>query len=307
MSNVKNLPASVRQRLLNKARETRRPYNEILHFYVIERFLYRISKSSYSDKFILKGALMFRAWGASSFRSTRDIDFLGFGSNEIGVVVHGFKQICAQEVEPDGLVFDKQTVQGERIKEGEDFAGVRIHLLVFLDKARIPLQIDIGFADVITPTSITLEYPTILQMPSPHIQGYPKETVVAEKFHALVFLGSINSRMKDFYDLWVLAVQFEFEGRKLQEAIINTFRQRNMSPPIETPVGLSNGFAVENQAQWQAFLKRTNIEAAPLSLMDVIQILNNFLLPPMQSSSGNHIFTSFWKPGGQWKDLLDEK
>jgi predicted nucleotidyltransferase component of viral defense system len=307
MSEVKNLPASIRQLLLNKAHDTNRPFNEILQYYTIERFLYRLSRSGYSDKFILKGALMFLAWGTSVYRPTRDIDFLGFTTNELDAVARIIQEVCVQEVEPDGLTFDSHTVQSERIKEDADYEGVRVNLTAYLGKAKITLQIDIGFADVVSPAPIMLKYPTILQMPAPHLRVYPPESVVAEKLQALVFLGSVNSRMKDFYDLWVLAEQFEFDGRKLQEAIIATFRRRNTALPRETPVGLSDSFAAENQVQWQAFIKRSHIEAVTESFSDVSRVLNNLLLPPLRTSAFGGIFEGIWKSGGPWKFLPDDR
>jgi len=189
MSEVKNLPASIRQRLLNKAHDTNRPFNELLQYYAIERFLYRISRSSYSDKFILKGALMFLAWGASVYRPTRDIDLLGFTTNELDAVARIIQEVCVQEVEPDGLTFDRYTVQSERIKEDADYEGVRVNLVGYLSKVKIPLQIDIGFADVVSPAPVMLKYPTILRMPAPHLRGYPPESVVSEKLQALVLFG----------------------------------------------------------------------------------------------------------------------
>jgi predicted nucleotidyltransferase component of viral defense system len=301
MSEVKNLPASIRQRLLNKAHDTNRPFNEILQYYAIERFLYRISRSSYSDKFILKGALMFLAWGASVYRPTRDIDFLGFTTNELEAVARIVQEICAQEVEPDGLIFDSRSVQSGRIKEDADYEGVGVNLTGYLGKAKIPLQVDISFADVVSPAPIMLQYPTILQMPAPHLQGYPPESVMAEKLQALVFLGSVNSRMKDFYYLWVLAEKFEFDGRKLQQAIINTFQRGNTALPKDIPVGLSDSFAVENQAQWQAFVQRTHLENVPGYFLDVSQVLRDILVPPLRISSFEEIFAGRWIPGGPWK------
>ena len=305
MSEVKNLPASIRQRLLNKAHDNNRPFNELLQYYAIERFLYRMSRSSHSDKFILKGALMFLALGASVYRPTRDIDFLGFTTNELDAVARIIQEVCVQEVEPDGLSFDKNTVQSERIKEDADYEGVRVNLIGYLGKAKIPLQIDIGFTDVVSPTPIMLKYPTIFQMPAPYLRCYPPESVVAEKLHALVFLGSVNSRMKDFYDLWVLAEQFEFDGRKLQEAINGTFQRRNTALPSETPVGLSDSFAAENQAQWQAFIQRTHIETVPESFSDVTRVLSSLLVSPLLTSSFGNIFEGAWKPGGPWKFVND--
>lgn len=305
MSEMKNLPASIRQRLLNKAHATNRPFNEILQYYAIERFLYRMSRSSYSDKFILKGALMFLAWGASVYRPTRDIDFLGFTTNDLEAVARIIQEVCVQEVEPDGLTFDSSTVQSERIKEDADYEGVRVNLIGYLGKAKISQQIDIGFADVVSPAPIMLKYPTILQMPAPQLRGYPPESVVAEKLQALVFLGSVNSRMKDFYDLWVLAEQFEFDGRILQEAIVNTFQRRNTALPREAPAGLSDSFAAENQAQWQAFIKRTHLEAVPESLSVISQVLNRILVPPLRASANGELFKGIWKPGGPWKFFSD--
>lgn len=307
MSEVKNLKESVRQRLLNKAHATNRPYNEILQYYAIERFLYRISRSGYSDKFILKGALMFQAWGASIYRTTRDIDFLGFTTNNLEAVVRIFQKICTLEVEPDGLAFDRATVQSERIKEDADYEGVRVNLTGYLGKAKISLQIDIGFADVVSPAPVMLQYPTILQMPTPQLRGYPPESVMAEKLQALVFLGSVNSRMKDFYDLWVLAEQFEFDGRTLQEAISATFQRRHTMLPRETPVGLSESFAIENQAQWQAFIKRTHLADVPKTLATVIQILNSIMLPLLRASADGEQFEGNWKPGGPWRCGNDDQ
>lgn len=305
MSGVKNLPASIRQRLLNKAHATNRPFSEILQYYAIERFLYRISRSSYSDQFILKGALMFLAWGASVYRPTRDIDFLGFTTNDLEAVTRIIQDICVREVEPDGLTFDRSTVQSERIKEDADYEGVRVNLTGYLGKAKIRLQIDIGFADVVSPAPIMLKYPTILQMPAPHLRGYPPESVVAEKLQAIVFLGSVNSRMKDFYDLWVLAEQFEFDGQTLQQAIVNTFQRRNTVLPNEIPVGLSASFAAENQVNWQGFLQRIHLEGVPESLIVISQVLNSILIPPLHASAYGVLFKGKWKPGGPWKFYSD--
>lgn len=305
MNEVKNLPSSIRQRLLNKAHAANRPFNEILQYYAIERFLYRISRSSYSDKFILKGALMFLAWGASIYRPTRDIDFLGFTTNNLEAVAKIVQEICVQKVEPDGLDFDSSSVQSERIKEDADYERVRVSLTGYLGKAKIPLQIDIGFADVVSPAPIMVQYPTILQMPAPQLQGYPPESVVAEKLQALVFLGSVNSRIKDFYDLWVLAEQFEFDGGKLQQAILNTFQRRNTVLPREIPVGLSASFAVENQAKWQGFLQRIHLEGVPESFAEISRVLNRMLVPLLHASAYGELFEGKWKPGGPWQFYSD--
>lgn len=243
---------------------------------------------------------MFLVWGVSVYRPTRDIDFLGFTTNDLDSIARIVQEVCFQEVEPDGIAFDGSTVQSVRIKEDADYEGVRVNLVGYLGKAKIPLQIDVGFADVVSPAPIMLDYPTILHMPAPHLRGYPPESVVAEKFQALVFLGSVNSRMKDFYDLWVLASQFDFDGRKLQLAIVNTLKRRNTMIPDESPVGLRSAFAVENQAQWQAFIRRNNLENAPNSLIEVTSVLNNFLNPLIHTTTDGENFKARWKSGGPW-------
>jgi predicted nucleotidyltransferase component of viral defense system len=300
MNEGKNITASIRQRLLNKAHVTNRSFNEILQYYAIERFLYRISRSRHASKFILKGALLFIAWGTSPYRPTKDIDLLGFTTNELDAVERIFRELCDQEIETDGLIFDKETVKSERITEDADYQGVRINLIGYLGKAKIPIQIDIGFADVVTPEPIVLNYPTILPMPVPTLRGYPPESVVAEKLQAMVFLGSVNSRMKDFYDLWIMAENFEFDGQRLQKAIINTFKRRNSTLPKETPVGLSERFASDNQTQWQAFLLRLRIDNMSETITDVIRLLRGFLMPILNASAIEKIFEGEWKPGGPW-------
>jgi len=300
MSKSNNIPASIRQRLLNKAHDANRPFNEILQYYAIERFLYRISQSMHADKFILKGALLFIAWGTSPYRTTRDIDLLGFTTNELDGEERIFWELCDQDIETDGLIFDKESVKSERITEDADYEGVRINLIGYLGKTRIPLQIDIGFADVVTPAPIAISYPTILPMPVPTLRGYPPESVVAEKLQALVFLGSVNSRMKDFYDLWIMAEHFEFDGEQLQKAIINTFKRRNSTLPKETPVGLGESFASDNQIQWQAFLLRMRIDKMSETFTDVIRLLRGFLMPILQASATGTKFMGEWKSGGPW-------
>jgi len=301
MSDIKNLSASVQQRLLNYARLSAKPYNEVLQYFVIERFLYRVSQSHYASQFILKGALVFLAWDMSKSRPTRDIDFLGYTSNDISNVEDIFKILCSQDVESDGLSFDPQSVRGERIKEDAVYEGVRIHLIAHLGQARISLQIDIGFADVVSPGTQFLDYPTRLQMPCPHLRGYSRESVVAEKLQAMVvYLGDINSRIKDFYDLWALSQQFEFDGPSLQNAIRQTFQHRGTPIPDNPPTGLTSQFAIEKQTQWLAFLRRTRIDMGTRSFEDVIEALKSFVLPVLHSPSAGDSFTLFWKPGGPW-------
>lgn len=178
---AKNIAASLRQRLLNKARETGRPFSELLQYFAMERFLYRLSKSEHTDKFILKGALMLAAWKAPLLRPTMDIDVLGRTTNDMEAILAIVKDICGVVVQPeDGLVFNAATVQGERIAEAAEYEGVRVRFRAILDSARIPMQLDIGFGDVVVPEATPTIYPTILDLPAPHLLGYSRESTVAE-------------------------------------------------------------------------------------------------------------------------------
>jgi hypothetical protein len=198
--NIKNIAASARQKLLNKSKELSRPFNELLQYYGLERFLYRLSASRYQDKFVLKGALLFTVWRQSSIRSTLDIDLLGKISNDPDDIVKVFKEICNVEVADDGLRFEDTSVAAEQITMDADYQGVRVQLYGYLDTARIRVQVDIGFSDVVTPGSEVSDYPTILDLPAPRLSCYNKETVIAEKLQAMVKLDILNSRMKDIYE-----------------------------------------------------------------------------------------------------------
>ncbi|MEE8210918.1 MAG: nucleotidyl transferase AbiEii/AbiGii toxin family protein [Acidiferrobacterales bacterium] len=223
---VSNVAASVHQRLLNVARQTNRPFNELLQYFAVERFVYRLSRSPHADKFVLKGALMFVVWRAPVSRPTMDIDLLGFVESRIDSIVTVTKEVCMQKVDPDGLLFDPESVQGERIVEDADYQGVRIRFRGSLGTARITMQLDVGFGDVVVPRPTMAAYPTILSFPAPQLRGYSRESAVAEKLEAMVKLGVLNSRMKDFYDIWFLARQFDFDGRILTKAILKTFATR---------------------------------------------------------------------------------
>jgi len=276
------LTASVKARLQNKARETNRPFNDLLQLFGIERFLYRLSCSPYADQFILKGALMLLAFDIPSLRPTRDIDLLGCTSNDVIHIVEIFQQICTVDVEPDGITFDLNSVNAHRIKEDADYEGVRVLLRAYLGKAVIPIQVDIGFSDVLTPAPVQKQYPTLLSLPAPQISGYPLETIVAEKLQAMVFLGRINSRMKDFYDLWILTTNIDFDSQSLQKAILRTFRHRNTPIPEDVPAALTDLFAEEKQAQWKAFLKRSRLEASAPEFPIVTGALRSFLIPHLR-------------------------
>lgn len=301
---LKDVSASVRQRLLNQARETGRPFDELLQYYSMERFLYRLAQSDYRDKFVLKGALMFIVWKAPRSRATRDIDFLGRGESSIERLVQVVSDVCRIAVAPDGMIFDADTVTGVRIKEDTDYEGVRVTFKGYLGQARTAMQIDVGFGDAVNPKPQTIDYPVLLDMPAPRLKGYPRETVVAEKFQAMVQLGLINTRMKDYYDLWLLARQFNFDGGSLGVALKGTFARRKTNLILE-PVALSGTFASDNQkkAQWAAFRGRTRLENIPEELGEVIAALKGFLLPITTACIDGDPAALNWTAPGPWRQV----
>ena len=282
-----NISASVKARLKNKAREENRPFNDLLQLYGIERFLYRLSLSDYADQFVLKGALMLLTLDLPSLRPTRDIDLLGYTENGVSHILKIFQEISSVDVEADGIVFDANGMSATRIKEDADYAGVRVNFYGYLGKALIPIQIDIGFSDVLTPASVPVKYPTLLSLlPAPQISGYPLETIVAEKLQAMIFLGRVNSRMKDFYDIWMLIKNFDFDSRILEKAITRTFQHRNTLIPKGIPVAFTDAFAQEKEKQWKAFLKRNKLMDVSFDFNLVVTDLRVFFIPCFQRILG---------------------
>jgi hypothetical protein len=282
---VRNISASVRDRLLNKARTEKLDFNLLLTRYALERMLYRLSISKQRDQFLLKGALLFDLWFDVPHRPTHDADFLGFGSAEIPHIEEIFRDICRIEVE-DGIAFQPDTVKAAEIRKEANYAGVRVTLLGILDSARCAVQIDIGFGDAVVPGSDEVHYPVILgEMPGPHLHVYPRYTVVAEKLEALTSLGMLNSRMKDYFDLWVLVRYSEFDMQVLIRAVAATFERRQTRIPNGVPVGLSDEFANDSlkEKQWNAFLRKNSIAPKPLS--EVVTDLRDFLMPVLASAS----------------------
>lgn len=297
------MAASVRQRLLDKARETGRPFNEVLQYFAMERFLYRLSKSPYADNFVLKGALMLTVWEAPLTRPTLDIDLLGRIDNRIETIVRVTREICRQEVEPDGVAFDTATIEAERIAEDADYEGIRVRFRGSLGTARIVMQLDIGFGDLVIPSPESTKYPTLLDLPAPHLRGYSRESTIAEKFEAMVKLGILNSRMKDFFDLWLMSRQFDFDGATLAEAILKTFSTRGTKIQAE-PIALTDAFAKDatKAAQWRGFLRKNRLSEAPKDLTKVIMSIGAFLRPISESLTTGHVFKSIWKSPGPWRD-----
>jgi hypothetical protein len=298
---VRNIGASIRDRLLNKARSEKLDYNLLLTRYALERMLYRLSVSGHRDQFLLKGALLFDLWFDVPHRPTHDADFLGFGSAEISHVEALFRDICRIEVE-DGIVFQPDSVKAAEIRKEANYAGVRVTLMGLLDSARCPVQVDIGFGDAVVPGPDEAQYPVILgEMSAPQLRVYPRYTVVAEKLEALTSLGMLNSRMKDYFDLWVLARYTDFDGAVLSRAVAATFDRRRTAIPNDVPIGLSDEFITDAQKekQWQAFLRKNAIDS--MSLASVIADLRTFLLPVLATVAAKSRLNVNWRAGETWQ------
>ena len=299
MKSPRNVPASVRQRLLNRARSDKRPFSELLQYYAMERFLYRLSQSPHANRFILKGALLLKTWSIAESRPTMDIDMLGQTSNDDADIVAQIRDILAVDVEADGLTFDPDSILTERITEEKVYSGIRTRFTGSLDSARISMQIDIGFDDVVYPGPEASVFPTILDFPAPKLLCYSPESAIAEKFETMIKLGVLNSRMKDFYDIWFLSNQLDFDGAKLAEAIRQTFERRGTIVPEEVEA-FSEGFIEVKQVQWTAFRNKLNQDHVPTSFKDIVSGVENFLAPLASALSTDNPKPSSWSPTGPW-------
>ena len=273
-----NLPASIRARLKQRADATRQDFNLTLTHYGLERLLYRLSISQYADRYLLKGALLFSLWYDQPHRPTRDVDLLGYGPDDVETAVATFREISQIAVD-DGIVFDPASVAGSVIRKEAGYGGVRVDLRATLDGARIALQVDIGFGDVVTPAPEPIHYPVLLDdLPAPRLRAYPKYTVVAEMLHAICLLGMTNSRMKDYFDLWVLLTEEDLAPDELRRAVEATFARRRLAMPADLPIGLSDAFAQDpiKQRQWAAFFKKNGL--APRELAEVVARLRDVFL-----------------------------
>lgn len=300
----RNVSASIRDHLLRLSKERGEDFQAVLTRYANERLLYRLSISPYHGRFILKGAKLFEIWTGEVHRPTRDIDFLGFGSPVVDDVVDNYREICTQPVPvDDGLVFDPDSIIGYAAREDQEYQGVSLKLDAFLATARVQIQIDFGFGDAITPGAGEATIGTLIDLPAPVLRIYPRETVVAEKFQAMVALGITNSRMKDFYDIWYLAQRFAFNGNILRRAISATFGRRQTDVPSELPLALTAEFYGDpvKQQQWDAFIRRSRLGGDGTNLQSVISCLCEFLMPPARAAGSDELFNMHWIPAsGNW-------
>jgi predicted nucleotidyltransferase component of viral defense system len=295
------LVQSIQARLVRHAKEVGADPNLVLSRYAAERLLYRLSRSRHADRFVLKGALLLLAWLGEMIRPTRDTDLLGFGDLSASALAETFRELCAIEVEPDGLVFDPSSVRVSPIRVEDAYGGQRVLLLAHLGPARLRLQVDVGIGDAVEPEPDWLVYPSLLDAPQPRLRAYRPETAIAEKTHAMVTLGTKNSRMRDFFDIRVLAARQTFQGAVLAGAIGATFRRRDTPLPSELPIALTPEFAAvaDKPAQSGAFLRKSRLE--PVELVDVIADLARFLAPALDAASRRRRLDATWPPGGPWR------
>lgn len=299
-----NIAASVRDRLGKIAKEQREDFSFTVSRFAIERFLYRLSLSPHADKFVLKGAQLFRLWTDLPYRPTRDLDLLGVAVQGYDKLLEVFRSICLQPVEArDGIEFDPDSIRWEEIREQNEYHGVRIKIGYSLGSIRDRMQVDVGIGDNVFPRPEAVDFGSMLDLPSPRVLAYPKETVVAEKFHAMVQLGMANSRMKDFFDLYAMANDFRFDGRILKETIQKTFLRRGLQLPEMTPLALTETFAKDKlkQAQWAGFLKKSGLKIGQTDLQVITNLLESFLVPPTVASARDKSFDLSWLPGGPWE------
>jgi len=283
MSNPREgLARSVQVRLARHAREIGVDPNLVLTRYAVERFLYRLSRSPHADRFVLKGALLILVWLGEKLRPTSDADLLGFGELTEETLGRILKEVAEQPVEPDAVEFDADSVRVEPIRAEDDYGGWRATIQARVGAARLTVQVDVGIGDAVTPAPQWLDYPGLLDLPSPRLRAYPRETVIAEKLHAIVLFGARNSRMKDYFDLYALAREGKVDEAILAEAIAATFKRRATAVPAEVPVGLADSFANEpaTQAQWKAFLARNRL--AVVSPGEVVSAIRDLVLDPLR-------------------------
>jgi len=300
---------SVHARLKHAAREQGRPFNDVLQRYGMERFLYRFSTTKHAEHFTLKGALLLQAHDMTLTRPTRDIDLLGTGDPAPDRLEAMIRDCCTVSVADDGITFDLDSIGSQPIRAEARYNGQRLSVMAYLRKARIPIQVDVGFGDVIIPRPTTVEYPGILDFEQPRLQAYTFESAIAEKYEAMVELGAFNSRMKDFYDIWWLSQNHPFEGAVLGQAVSATFERRGTPVPEEKPVALTAAFITKRtEAQWTAFYKKLHAQPArsggeTLSLRAVVDTIADFLWPLTCSLEADCDATT-WPPGGPWHPPL---
>lgn len=299
------LARSVLDRLVAHARRVGADPNLVLARYGIERLLYRLGRSSHVERFVLKGGLMLLVWLGEQIRPTRDADLLGYGDvgdEELGRI---FRELCTLAVELDGVVFDAASVRVDPIRAVDEYGGRRVTMTGELGSARLRVQVDVGVGDAVSPPPEWIDYPSLLDVPVPRLRAYRPETSIAEKLHAMVALAEIDSRMRDFFDLWVLAERLAFDGESLATAVRATFARRGMSLPAEVPIALTAEFAAlpGKREMWASFVRKNHLESAPDELAHTIERIAAFLMPVVDAARGTAAWPAAWSTGGPWREI----
>jgi len=302
--NIQNIPASIQARLQNKASEIGQSFNEILQYYGMERFLYRLSKTPHVNNFILKGGLMFYGLGIPMRRTTRDIDFLGIAENAQRNILSVFREALSVSFSDDGVLFDEKSLRISETQAETDQGGMRVTFLGHLGKMRIPIQVDVGFSDELASETLSMDYPVILAgMEKPRLKGYPPESIISEKFHAMIRFAEANSRWKDYYDIYLFTDTFEFESRSVANAIRATFANRPVELKDQIPYGLRESFAASKQDEWDLFLQKAKMSND--SVKDLTMVVNRiwqFLEYPLREVlAGEKLPMKQWGRGKGWK------
>jgi predicted nucleotidyltransferase component of viral defense system len=299
---VKNIVASVLARLRNHAKSTNAPFQQVLQQYAIERFLYRISKSKHAESVVLKGALLLKTIGIPTARPTMDIDMLRRGKADQATLIALVRDCAAFEVEPDGLMFLADSVVAEEITKDSEYKGTRILMDARMDNVRLRIQVDFGVGDVMVPGPRIIEYPAVLGSGTIQLLAYPVESAIAEKLQAMVALGDANTRMKDFYDVWICSQHLDFNGGTLRQAVDATFKNRETPVPGSEVDALTTRFVEGHRVQWNAFVKKIGESRLADGLDKIVTDLERFALPLLHSLARNEKVTRKWKAGKGWVD-----
>lgn len=301
---IRNFPASVHQRLLNLARERGENFNRILQRYAAERFLYRLSISPLVDEFTLKGAALYRVWSGQEMRPTNDVDFLASLHHDREEIDAALAVICNASCTEDGVVFESTTIRTGDIRQGQEHGGMRVQVGGTLGQARLHLQVDVGFGDVITPEREQQDYPTLLDLPVPRLWTYPRETLVSEKFEAMVSLGARNTRVKDLWDIACMARLFSFDGEVLRTAVEETFRRRRTRLGEGRPLALLPSYYEDpgRTQRWKVLRREMGPGLdRPVGLVDAGDEIRRFLGPVSDSLTEETPFTRRWPASGPWQ------
>ena len=304
---LKNVGASVRARLLARSRETGEDFQFLLWRYTVERFLFRLDRSPYRRRFVLKGAMLFALWNESFHRQTQDIDFAAYGSSETDDVVPALQHVCRIAVD-DGVAFDVDHMTTAPIRGATDKGGIRVRFRATVDRARVTVQVDVGFGDAIQPPPADAQFPPLLDTATSRVLAYPKEAVVSEKFRATIEHGEQTSRYKDFFDLYLMARRFPFDGARLMQALAATFDGRP-APTDDIPLSLTTGFYTDTTRgeRWRTYLAKRGRLRAPLDFGTVGELVKLFLTPPWRALSHGDRFATAWPPGGPWQPATQER